>query len=108
MDSSTARGGDVIYSSGVWTAKEGREDEFARMWEADVMMLPSEHPGLVPRLLRDRDNPRRFMSVVGPWRSIEALEAVRSSPAFQEGMDTMEDVLESLEVYTYELVAEVS
>lgn len=98
----------MIYSSGVWTVKEGREEEFARMWEADVTMLPADHPGLVPRLLRDLDHPRRFVSLVGPWRNLEELETVRASPGFREGMDRAQELLESLEVSTLELVLEVS
>ena len=98
----------MIYSSGVWTVKEGREAEFTRMWEADVTLLPAEHPGLVPRLLRDLAIPRRYMSVVGPWRSLADLEAVRSGPEFQAGMERVQDVLESVEISTYEVVLEVS
>jgi heme-degrading monooxygenase HmoA len=98
----------VIYSSGVWTAKEGREGEFVRTWERDVTTLPAEHPGLVARLLRDTGDSRRFVSVVGPWRSVEALEAVRRSPAFEEGMERARELLDSVETFTYELVLEVS
>ena len=39
----------MIYSSGVWTVQEGREDEFRRIWEGNVTMLPAEHPGLAAR-----------------------------------------------------------
>jgi heme-degrading monooxygenase HmoA len=109
MDSSTPNEeGAMIYSSGIWTVKEGLDDDFVRMWESDVMTLPADHPGLVPRLLRDVDDPRRFVSLVGPWRSREALEAVRSAPEFAAGMERAQEVLESLEVFTYELVVEVS
>jgi len=108
MDSGNREEEAVIYSSGVWTAKEGREDEFTRRWEADVTLLPAEHPGLVARLLRDTSNPRRLVSFVGPWKSMAELDAVRSSPAFEEGMERSRELLESVEIFTYEPVLEVS
>lgn len=98
----------MIYSSGVWTVQEGREDEFRRIWEGNVTMLPAEHPGLVARLLRDADDPRRFVSVVGPWRGIEELDAVRGSAAFEESLERAREVLDDVVVSTYELVLEVS
>lgn len=98
----------MVYSSGIWTVKEGKEQEFVRTWEANVTLVPGEHPGVVFRLLRDADDPRRYVSLVGPWKSLEELESVRRSPAFQESLQRARETLESVEVLTYELVVEVS
>ena len=99
----------MIYSSGIWTVKEGREDDFRGAWESNVSRYPAaEHPGLVFRLLRDADHPRRYVSVVGPWKSVAELERVRGAPEFGEWLERVQETLESVEVATYELVVEVS
>ncbi|HUF01724.1 MAG TPA: antibiotic biosynthesis monooxygenase family protein [Gaiellaceae bacterium] len=98
----------MIYSSGVWTVKEGKEDEFRRTWEANVTLVPADNPGVVFRLFRDVGQPRRYVSIVGPWKSLDALAAVRSAPEFQQSMERAMATLESVEVLTYEVVVEVS
>jgi heme-degrading monooxygenase HmoA len=98
----------MIYTSGVWNAKEGHEDEFANRWEASVDQFAPDLPGVVFRLLRDVDNPSRFVSVAGPWRNVEQVDAVRSSPRFQESMAANQEILAGFELSTYQLVVEVS
>jgi quinol monooxygenase YgiN len=88
--------------------KEGREEEFARRWQesADGMVL--EVPGTRFKLLRDRANPRRFVSLGEGWHDAEQVEAVRESPGFQDAMVSIWRVLESGDMSTLDLVAEVS
>lgn len=97
-----------MYTSGVWNVKEGRGDEFKRGWQASVDGISLEHPGVAFRLLRDVENPVRFVSVVGPWRNIEQVNAVRESERFRESVAAMADLLDSYELSTYELAVEVS
>ncbi len=70
--------------------------------------LSLELPGVTFRLLRDVENPSRFVSVAGPWRNREQFEATRASDEFQAQMDAMAHVLDSYEIAAYELVVEVS
>ena len=98
----------MIYTSGVWNAKEGHEDEFARRWEASVDRFAPDLPGVVFRLLRDVENPSRFVSVAGPWRNIEQVDGIRNSAQFQESMAASQEALEGFELSTYQLVVEVS
>jgi heme-degrading monooxygenase HmoA len=97
-----------MYTSGVWYAKPGTEDEFARSWQASVDRLSVDLPGVTFRLLRDTEDPLRFVSVVGPWRNREQFEATRNSEEFVEQMTAMMDVLESYEIRAYDPVVEVS
>ncbi len=97
-----------MYTSGVWMVKKGHEDEFARRWQESVDKLSLEFPGITFRLLRNQENPRRFVSVGGPWRNAEQFQKARSLPSYQESMAEVERILESGEISTYELVAEVS
>ena len=88
--------------------KKGHEDEFARMWQASADQSSLQFPGITFRLLRDVDDPRRFVSFGGAWRNAEQIAMARSAPAFQEAMAEMQRVVESSEISTYELAAEVS
>ena len=97
-----------MYTSGTWIVKKGHDDEFARKWQESVDAVSLEFPGITFRLLRNQEDPRRFVSVGGPWRNAEQVEKARSLPSYQASMAEVERVLESGEISTYELVAEVS
>ena len=98
----------MICMAGIWTVKEGREDEFSRRWEASASSLSLEFPDVTFRLLRDRENPRRFVSLGEGWRNTEQVEAARSLPSFQDAMSSIWNVLESGDISTLDLVVEVS
>jgi quinol monooxygenase YgiN len=98
----------LICTSGTWLVKTGREDEFARRWEESASNLSLEFPDVTFRLMRDRDNPRRFMSFGEGWRNLEQVEAARSLPSFQDSMASMWRLLESGEMAVLELAVEIS
>ncbi len=97
-----------MYTSGVWIVKEGREDEFARRWQESADRTALEIPGLKLVLMRDRENPRRFVSLGEGWRNAEQIDAARSSPDFQDAMASIWRMLDSGEITTLDLVASVS
>src|SRR5262245_19791471 len=97
-----------MYTSGVWIVKQGREDDFARRWQASADRLVLDHPDVKFMLLRDRENPRRFISLGEGWRTIEDIEAARSTPHFQDAMAAIWRMLETGEMTTLDLVSEVS
>jgi quinol monooxygenase YgiN len=97
-----------MYTSGVWTVKEGREDEFARRWQESADWAALNFPDVKFMLLRDHENPRRFISLGEGWKSTEQIETARSSPEFQDAMASIWRMLESGDVSTLDLVAEVS
>jgi quinol monooxygenase YgiN len=97
-----------VYTSSVWLVKDGREDEFERRWQESADNLALEFSGVKFVLLRDRENPRRFLSLDEGWRNTEQIEAARSTPTYQDAMASIWRMLESGEISTFELVAEVS
>jgi quinol monooxygenase YgiN len=97
-----------VYTSGVWIVKEGREDEFERRWQEGADVVSLEYPDVKFVLMRDRETPRRFVSLGEGWRNAEQIEAARSSPAFQDSMAATWRVIESGEISTLDLVLEVS
>jgi quinol monooxygenase YgiN len=98
----------VICTTGIWVVKEGREDEFAHRWEESASNLSREFPDVTFRLLRDREDPRRFVSLGEGWRNIEQVETSRSLPGFQDSMASIWNVLESGDMSTLELAVEIS
>jgi heme-degrading monooxygenase HmoA len=98
----------MLCTAGIWVVKEGREDEFARRWEEGASSLSLDFPDVTFRLLRDRDDARRFVSLVEGWRNAEQIEAARSLPRFQDAMASMWRMLEDGDQSTLELVVEVS
>lgn len=88
--------------------KEGREEEFARRWQASADSIALENPGVAFKLLRDHDNAHRFVSLGEGWRNLEQIEAARESPGFQDAMASIWRLLESGEMSTLDLVAEIS
>ena len=97
-----------MYTSGVWIVKKGREDDFARRWQESSDSLSLDFPDVTFRLMRDRANPQRFVSLGDGWRNLEQVEAARSSPAFQDAMASIWRLLDSGEMSTLDLVAEIS
>jgi quinol monooxygenase YgiN len=98
----------VICTSGIWLVREGREDEFAHRWEESASSLSRDFSDVTFRLLRDRENPRRFVSLGEGWRNMEQVEAARSMPAYQDSMASIWRLLDSGEISTLELAVEIS
>jgi len=97
-----------VYTSGVWVVKKGHEDEFARIWQTSADRASLQFPGVTFRLLRDVDNPHRFVSIGGSWRNAEQIAAARATPSFQESLHATEKLVDSYELSTFELAAEIS
>jgi quinol monooxygenase YgiN len=97
-----------VYTSGVWIVKEGREEEFARRWQKSADRLALDFPGVKFVLLRDRENPRRFVSLGEGWRTAEQIESARETPYFQDSMASIWRMLDSGELTTLDLVASIS
>jgi heme-degrading monooxygenase HmoA len=98
----------VIYTVGIWTAKQGREAEFARRWQESCDSLVLDYPELRFRLLRDQGDPRRFVSLTEGWRTLEQVEEVSELPSYQDSVSALWRVLESGEQSTFELAVEIS
>jgi heme-degrading monooxygenase HmoA len=95
------------YTSGVWEVKSGHEDDFVAAW-TDFVSWASEQPGSRTfRLVRDVENPTRFMSFA-PWDSFEAQRAWKETDEFVTRMRRVREHVERFEPSTFELIATVS
>ena len=95
------------YTSGTWLVKDGEDDAFVEAWTAFVEWA-REMPGSGTfRLVRDHDEPRRYLSFA-PWESFEAQRAWKELPEFPERIGRVRQHCESFEPSTLELVTDVS
>jgi heme-degrading monooxygenase HmoA len=78
----------------VWQVKEGNEERFVAAWKDLAEWTVANVPGSSwSQLFPDLGDQRRFVSL-GPWESMEAIEAWRSLPAFKQLVTSMREMLE--------------
>jgi heme-degrading monooxygenase HmoA len=95
-----------VYTLGIWTVKNGREADFVDAWRNVADRTKSDFPEETATLLRDRDQPNRFISF-GPWESLEQIEHWRSSETFTQGVGAIRPMLDDFEAHTMDLAAEI-
>lgn len=94
------------YTSGTWLVNAGEDEAFVQAW-TEFVEWANEMPGSgVFRLVRDHDDPQRYMSFA-PWESFEAQRAWKELPEFHERIGRVRRHCESFEPSTFELVTTV-
>lgn len=90
-----------LYTCGIWTVTPGREDEFVAAWE-DLARWSAEHVAGAgwATLVQQDDQPNRFLTF-GPWESLEAIDAWRSSDGFRERVGRIRALLEDFQPGTF-------
>jgi heme-degrading monooxygenase HmoA len=96
----------VPYTQGVWQVKPGRAEEFVAAWSrfADWTLEHAAGAGW-GKLLRDLDDDHRFISI-GPWESLEDIEAWRALDGWKERIAEIRELLVGFEASTLEAVVE--
>lgn len=97
----------TVYTFGVWRVKPGREEEFVAAWDALGQWTLDRGFDTHGTLVRDRADPRRFVGF-GPWPSAEEAEAWRSEPELRARLERLDELVESYEPGTYDVVMRVS
>ncbi len=89
----------MIYTSGDWMVKPGREEEFIEAWHDLAEWTAAEiAPGAPATLLHDRDEPAHFRSF-GPWDSDEQVAAWRQSEGFLARIGRIRELLDRFEAH---------
>jgi len=96
----------AVYTLGIWTVKNGREDDFVRAWQELADRTKSDFPNETATLLRDCDQPNLFISF-GPWDSLEQIDAWRSSDTFNEGVAKLRELLDDFAPHTMDIAAAI-
>ena len=96
-----------LYTLGVWLVKAGNEDAFIKAWGEFAEWTKSSFAGASSVvLLRDRSEPRRFVSV-GPWRSEKDVQEWRASEGFRTRVEELKPLLERFEPGSYSPVISI-
>src|SRR4051812_27302419 len=95
------------YASGSWRPNAGQETAFVAAWTEFANWIATVD-GVVemPRLLRDANDPRHYMSY-SRWRDAEAMDAWRKNPEFPDRMGRVRAHVEEFIPSDFELVVEV-
>jgi heme-degrading monooxygenase HmoA len=97
----------MIWTSGVWTVKVGREDEFISAWAELAVWTKGAFPANQAWLLRQREHPEIFMSV-GPWPSDQAIEEWRASEGLRDRLARLRELVVTFEPRTFDQVVEAA
>jgi heme-degrading monooxygenase HmoA len=89
----------TVYTLGVWTVRPGEAEAFEAGWKELARRTKRDFPAATAVLLRDRDDPHRYISF-GPWESDEEVARWRDSAAFRETVGAVRAVLEGFEPHT--------
>ena len=96
----------TTYTSGTWVVRAGEEDAFVDAWTDFVGWAAEQEGSQTFRLVRDVDDPRRYMSFA-PCDSFEAQAAWKATPEFRERMGRVQQHVEEFTPSVHELVTEV-
>lgn len=94
----------MLFSQGSWIVKLGREREFVEAWTEFAEWSKAELGMTRGTLLRDLDQPTRFISF-GGWKNVEEIQRWRALPGFQERVGRIRSLLDSFEAHTMQLAA---
>ena len=95
-----------LFTSGSWTVKAGKEEEFIRAWDEFAKWSSQHQPGARhARLLQDTESPNRFLSF-GPWESAEQIAEWRATPEFATFLAKGRELCEEIQPRTLRVVAQ--
>jgi hypothetical protein len=96
----------TYYTSGEWVVKSGEDELFFEAFRrSGVEDLDPPVRGLIQRpiLLRDLNSDGRYVSF-GEWENLDAIDAFRARPDWNDIVGAMRDHLESMAIFTFERV----
>ena len=81
------------FTCGIWTVRDGTEDEFVARWTALVSSAEAARGSQSFLLIQDRADPHRFISF-GAWEDWAAAHTWRASEAFAGAMRACRELCE--------------
>jgi len=97
----------IVYTSGEWHVKAGREAEFRRVWTGFGGQGAGQgDQGPVAVLLRDKDDPLHFRSF-GRWPSETAAAEWQASDEFSKWITALHETLDQMESYNLDVAETV-
>ena len=99
---------EVIYATGIWSVKKGKEEEFLKIWTYLANWTKAnEMCSISVVLLQDLEQKNLFMSF-GPWKSLECVQAWRQQPEFKAAFEKLKEVCDEIKSSTMKSVLNIS
>lgn len=94
----------VIYATEIWSVKQGKEEEFIKIWtDLANWTKANEMCSISVVLLQDLEQKNLFMSF-GPWRTPECVKAWRQQPEFKAALAKLKEVCDEIKPSTMKSV----
>lgn len=96
-----------VYTLGTWHIREGLQQEFITAWKelGEIFSALPSPPSGKGILIQSLTDPTLFYSF-GPWKSLEALEAMRGDHRSQEGIRKLITLCTEASPGSFRVVAE--
>jgi heme-degrading monooxygenase HmoA len=97
---------ELVYTLAAWRVQEGRQPAFISAWKdlGEAFQALSDPPGKGV-LIQSTSDPTLFYSFV-PWKSMEAVEAMRNDQHAREGIKRLEGLCTEATPGAFHVVAE--
>jgi heme-degrading monooxygenase HmoA len=95
---------EVIYATETWSVKQGKEEEFLKIWtDLANWTKANEMCSISVVLLQDLEQKNLFISI-GPWRTSECVRAWRQQPEFKAALVKLKEVCDGIKLNTMKSV----
>ena len=91
---------EVIYAAEIWSVKQGKEEEFLKIWvDLANWTKANEKCSINVVLLQDLEQKNLFWSF-GPWKTSECVQAWRQQPEFKAALVKLKEVCDEIKLRT--------
>lgn len=95
---------EVIYAADSWSVKQGKEQEFLKIWvDLANWTKANEKCNISIVLLQDSKQKNLFWSF-GPWKTSECVQAWRQQPEFKAALEKLKEVCDEIKLSTMKSV----
>ncbi len=95
---------EVIYATAIWSVKQGKEEEFIKIWtDLANWTKANEMCSISVVLLQDLEQKNLFMSF-GPWKTPACVQAWREQPEYKAALMKLKEVCDEIKLSTMKSV----
>ncbi len=95
---------EVIYAAGIWSVKQGKEEEFLKIWtDLANWTKANEMCSISVVLLQDLEQKNLFMSF-GPWNTSACVQAWQQQPEFKAALAKLKELCDEIKLSTMKSV----
>lgn len=98
---------EEIYSVGIWSVKQGKEEAFLKIWtDLANWTMANKMGGISVVMLKDVEQNNLFISY-GPWTSLESVQKWRQQSEFKAAFVKLKEVCNEIKPKTMRRVISI-